>query len=92
MSEDITRAKDRLSVQMAQTRFILDNMEQGLVFVNPEMKILLVNRSARNFLGESQEVEGLDFIHLSRDIKLYDSCLLYTSSSRLSLLSAPWWR
>lgn len=82
MSEDITRAKDRLSVQMAQTRFILDNMEQGLVFVNPEMKILLVNRSARNFLGESQEVEGLDFIHLSRDIKLYDSVTLAVKEGR----------
>lgn len=87
MSEDITRTRDKLTTQRDQTRFILDNMEQGIIFIDSNRKVLLVNSSARNFLGEQGEAEGLDLIHLTRDMKLYDSISLAVSEGRsLSLI------
>ncbi|MBC8570669.1 sensor histidine kinase [Zongyangia hominis] len=82
MNEDITRARNKLSTQRDQNRFILDSMEQGLIFVDPGMKVILVNVSARSFLGEQGEAEGLDFIHLTREMKLYDSVSLAVKEGR----------
>lgn len=62
-----------LERERAQTRAILDSMTEGVIAVDPQGRVLLVNPSAMGiFHLPSRQVEGQPFLEVIRNKELYD--------------------
>ena len=44
---------------------ILDSMSEGLVVLDPNLRILLINHSAADFFGVDEEVRGSNLLHMT---------------------------
>lgn len=57
-----------------KSKYILDNMNQGLVLLDKDGKIELINKYSLNLFGFTQEyIQNKNYVYLFRDIKIQES-------------------
>jgi len=61
--ENLQSEKDKLG-------FVLDNMKQGLVVIDSDLKILLCNRTAKVLFNNTGHFTGKPFLHLTHNPKI----------------------
>lgn len=52
---------------------ILENMTEGIVIINKNREILIINESTSKYLGSSKNLVGRDVLELTRNAELLDS-------------------
>lgn len=58
LADDVSSYIGRLQAEERKVNYMLDNLHEGLLLLNTQGRILLINRSARAFLGCQEEVYG----------------------------------
>ncbi|WP_312644650.1 ATP-binding protein [Hydrogenoanaerobacterium sp.] len=73
LTQHISENMRELSHQKEKTDYLLNNMEDGLILVDHNMRVLQINEAAQKFLGESKSVEGKNLLVLTHQLKLIDA-------------------
>ncbi len=61
-----------LNYEREKSRFILDNMNQGIMAISPEGTLLIMNRSCKELLGSSEALLGENLSQMIPDKSLLD--------------------
>lgn len=73
LTRHISETMRELGDQKDKTEYLLGSMENGLILVDHEMRVLQINAAAQRFLGESREAEGKNLLVLTHRMKLIDA-------------------
>ncbi len=65
LSHKISSTLAEQEMQRKRITYLLDNMNEGLVVLSQDEKILIANRSARSFFGSGELPEGSNLLHLT---------------------------
>lgn len=65
LSRKISSTLAEQEAQRKRIDYLLDNMNEGLVVLSQDEKILIANRSARSFFGSGELPEGSNLLHLT---------------------------
>lgn len=75
MSENLDSTLGMLSYEKHKYSFILENVSEGLVLIGMDLKILHINRAAKQYFNVGDNAIGQEFRYLSRDDKIIESIL-----------------
>jgi two-component system phosphate regulon sensor histidine kinase PhoR len=70
MSENLTSSLNMLEDEKNKYSFILENVNEGLVLIGMDLKILHINRAAKQYFNVGGNSIGQDLSYLSRDEKI----------------------
>lgn len=70
LSKSITKQIYDLSYEKSKTKFIFDNIDEGIVLLDINTKILYINKAALRFLDADSSVIEKPFIYLTHQINL----------------------
>ncbi len=74
LTRHISDTMRELSDQRHKTDYLLSSMEDGLILVDNEMRVLQLNGAAQRFLGENKPVEdGRNLLRYTHQLKLIDA-------------------
>lgn len=73
LTKHISETMRELADQKEKTDYLLNNMEDGLILVDNNMRILQINTAAQKILGESKSVEGKNLLMLTNKPKLFEA-------------------
>lgn len=73
LSDKIAGTLAELTAERKQIRFLLDNMNEGLVVLDHSQKILLINRSACTCFGAPEKPVGKNLLLLTRNPHIAES-------------------
>ncbi|MEF9853253.1 MAG: ATP-binding protein [Hydrogenoanaerobacterium sp.] len=73
LTQHISQTVRELSDQKEKTEYLIGSMENGLILVGGDLKVLQINSAAEHFLGENREVVGKKLLLLTRRKKLVDA-------------------
>ncbi len=73
ISQELDQHIDELKRERDAIGVITENMHEGLILLDREMKVLSINSGARQFLGEETAVDkGRHILEYTRDLELID--------------------
>lgn len=67
--KEIQQQKEHLSLTEKSFVSVTDNMKEGLILLNPDGRILTINRPAMNLLNTGNECIGKDILYLERRVE-----------------------
>ncbi len=73
LSKDVQGALSALTDEKKKIEYILDNMQEGLMTLDPMENVLTINRAACAMLGCTKEVLGKNVIHATRNTAFLDA-------------------
>ena len=73
LTQSISLTMQELSYEKEKTEYLLGSMENGLILVGSDLRVMHINPAAEQFLGESREVVGRNLLLLTRQLKLIDA-------------------
>ena len=73
LTKQISHAVGEVRQQKEKTGYLLDNMIDGLVLVDHDMRILQINAAARRFLSEERELEGKNLLMLTHQPRVIEA-------------------
>lgn len=73
LTSGISQSMRELADQKEKTAYLLDNMENGLVLVDNDMRVVQINAAAQRFLGADKEVQGKNLLLLTHQSRLIDA-------------------
>ncbi|MEA4852935.1 MAG: ATP-binding protein [Christensenella sp.] len=66
LSRRLNRYIEKVKRENNKTALILDNIDEGLLILDENYKVLLINSAAKNILGVREEVENENILHCIR--------------------------
>jgi len=88
LSESIMLTMMQLTTEREKMNFILDNLEQGLIVVNNENKVILINKFSRDIFNVDEDIVGKNIWFLSQNTKInqaFTECLEKRTSTVFDL-------
>lgn len=73
LTHSISSTMRELADQKEKTAYLLDNMEDGLVLVDNDMRVIQINAAAQRFLGTGRDVQGRNLLVLTHQPRLIDA-------------------
>ena len=70
LTSDVSATLQQLSYEKQKTEKLLDSMEQGLILVDHNLKILLLNAKAKAIFSRSEDMTGKNLIQLTYKTKV----------------------
>ncbi|HAN44111.1 MAG TPA: hypothetical protein DCP97_01835 [Ruminococcaceae bacterium] len=64
LTRSISKSMAQLNYQQQKTKYLLDNMDSGLILIDSNLRILLLNNAAKDFFEQTGEFAGKNLIHL----------------------------
>ena len=81
LSHKIVSTLSELTEERNRITYLLDNMNEGLVVLDHEQKILIANRSARSFFGTQKNPEGGNLLKLINTPRIVESAAKVADSN-----------
>lgn len=66
LAERLNRYIERVKTENKKTALIIDSLSEGLLIVDDEMDVLLINAAAKEILGAREDVENENILHFIR--------------------------
>ena len=73
LSERIEKAMDSITEINRRTEYILDNMKDGLVFIDHKKNVIGINSSAREIFDCQNKKKFLNIIHYTRNMEIVEA-------------------
>ena len=73
LSERIEKAMDSITEINRRTEYILDNMRDGLVFIDHKKNVIGINSSAREIFDCQNKKKFLNIIHYTRNMEIVEA-------------------
>jgi two-component system phosphate regulon sensor histidine kinase PhoR len=89
LAEDLREYVSKLKFENNKINIILNTMREGLIILDSNKDVLLINSSASKFLGINMDVEGKNILFYTRNATFNNAIETVLNSSELSILNIP---
>lgn len=85
ISSNIVQNLDNLSNEKEKIRYILDNLNQGILLINDKLEVVMINNFARKIFQADEEDINKNIVYLTRNAKVIQAVQesIFNNSSRV---------